>query len=162
MRATDVMIAGKTVVICGYGDVGKGCASAMKNCGAKVIVTEVDPICALQAAMEGYRVMTLESCLDFADIYVTATGNYNIITSTHMSTMKNNAIVGNIGHFDNEIDMAGLTAWEGIEHIEIKPQVDSYKFPTGNSVIILAAGRLLNLGCATGHPSFVMSNSFTN
>jgi len=121
MRATDVMIAGKTVVIAGYGDVGKGCASAMANCGAKVIVTEIDPICALQAAMEGYRVMTLEACLPFADIYVTATGNYNIITATHMSKMKNNAIVGNIGHFDNEIDMAGLTAWEGIEHLEIKP-----------------------------------------
>jgi len=162
MRATDVMIAGKTVVVAGYGDVGKGCASAMKNCGAKVIVTEVDPICALQAAMEGFRVMTLESCLDFADIYVTATGNFNIITATHMSKMKNNAIVGNIGHFDNEIDMAGLTAWEGVVQTEIKPQVDSYKFPDGHNVIILAAGRLLNLGCATGHPSFVMSNSFTN
>jgi len=121
MRATDVMIAGKTVVIAGFGDVGKGCASAMKNCGAKVIVTEIDPICALQAAMEGYRVMTLESCLSFADIYVTATGNYNIISATHMSQMKNNAIVGNIGHFDNEIDMAGLTGWSGIEHLEIKP-----------------------------------------
>merc|ERR1712151_10694 len=162
MRATDVMIAGKSVVICGFGDVGKGCASAMRNCGAKVIVTEIDPICALQAAMEGYRVMTLENCLDFADIYVTATGNFNIITATHMSKMKNNAIVGNIGHFDNEIDMAGLTAWPGIEQTEIKAQVDSYKFPDGHSVINLAAGRLLNLGCATGHPSFVMSNSFPN
>merc|ERR1712210_312809 len=160
MRATDVMIAGKTVVIAGYGDVGKGCASAMKNCGAKVIVTEVDPICALQAAMEGFRVMTLESCLDFADIYVTATGNFNIITATHMSKMKNNAIVGNIGHFDNEIDMDGLMAVT--KRINIKPQVDKFEFESGNGVIVLAEGRLLNLGCATGHPSFVMSASFTN
>jgi len=121
MRATDVMIAGKSVVICGFGDVGKGCASAMRNCGAKVIVTEVDPICALQAAMEGYRVMTLENCLEFADIYVTATGNFNIITATQMSKMKNNAIVGNIGHFDNEIDMAGLMGWEGVVETNIKP-----------------------------------------
>jgi len=162
MRATDVMIAGKKVVICGYGDVGKGCASAMKGCGAQVFVTEIDPICALQACMEGYQVVKMESIVSKADIFITATGNKKIITAEHMSRMKNNAIVGNIGHFDNEIDMAGLKAWEGIKKINIKPQCDRYVFPDNHGVIILAEGRLLNLGCATGHPSFVMSNSFTN
>ena len=162
MRATDVMIAGKTVVICGFGDVGKGSAASMKNQGAKVVVTEIDPICALQAAMEGYQVKKLESVIHEADIFVTTTGNKGIIMLEHMKKMKNNAIVGNIGHFDNEIDMEGLENFEGIKRIEIKPQVDRYVFPDGHGVIILAQGRLLNLGCATGHPSFVMSNSFTN
>jgi len=162
MRATDVMIAGKKVVICGYGDVGKGCASAMKNCGATVFVTEVDPICALQACMEGYQVVRIESVVGKADIFITATGNKKIITADHMKAMKNNAIVGNIGHFDNEIDMAGLKNVPGIKKINIKPQCDKWVFPDGHAVIILADGRLLNLGCATGHPSFVMSNSFTN
>jgi adenosylhomocysteinase len=162
MRATDVMIAGKKVVICGYGDVGKGCASAMKGCGAQVYVTEIDPICALQACMEGYQVVKMETIVSKADIFITATGNKKIITAEHMSKMKNNAIVGNIGHFDNEIDMAGLKSWEGIKKINIKPQCDRYVFPDNHGVIILAEGRLLNLGCATGHPSFVMSNSFTN
>merc|ERR1712238_65585 len=162
MRATDVMIAGKQVVICGFGDVGKGCASAMKNCGARVVVTEVDPICALQAAMEGYEVKRLDSVVKTADIFVTATGNYQIIMVEHMAQMKNNAIVGNIGHFDNEIDMAGLEGFPGIKCDNIKPQVDRFEFPDGHGVIVLAAGRLLNLGCATGHPSFVMSCSFTN
>jgi adenosylhomocysteinase len=162
MRATDVMIAGKKVVICGYGDVGKGCASAMKNCGACVYVTEVDPICALQACMEGYQVVRMETIVGKADIFVTATGNKKIITAEHMKLMKNNAIVGNIGHFDNEIDMAGLKNVPGIKKINIKPQCDKWVFPDGHAVIILAEGRLLNLGCATGHPSFVMSNSFTN
>lgn len=162
MRATDVMIAGKTVVICGYGDVGKGSAAAMKNQGAKVVVTEIDPICALQAAMEGFEVKKLSSVLDKADIFVTTTGNKGIIMAEDMKKMKNNAIVGNIGHFDNEIDMEGLETLPGIKRIEIKPQVDRYVFPDGHGVIILAQGRLLNLGCATGHPSFVMSNSFTN
>ena len=162
MRATDVMIAGKQVVICGFGDVGKGCAEAMKAAGARVVVTEVDPICALQACMQGYDVKKLSSVIDTADIFITATGNYGIILASDMEKMKNNAIVGNIGHFDNEIDMAGLEAIEGIERINIKPQCDKYKFADGHSVIILAEGRLMNLGCATGHPSFVMSASFTN
>lgn len=162
MRATDVMIAGKKVVICGYGDVGKGCASAMKACGARVIVTEVDPICALQACMEGFDVKRLESVVSHADIFITCTGNKNIIMAHHMAQMKNNAIVGNIGHFDNEIDMEGLENYPGIKRINIKPQCDRYEFPDGHGVIILAEGRLLNLGCATGHPSFVMSTSFTN
>ena len=162
MRATDVMIAGKQVVICGFGDVGKGCASAMKNSGARVVVTEVDPICALQAAMEGYEVKKIESVVSTADIFVTATGNKGIIMAHHMAQMKNNAIVGNIGHFDNEIDMDGLEKYPGIVRTEIKPQVDRYLFPDGHGIIILAQGRLLNLGCATGHPSFVMSCSFAN
>lgn len=162
MRATDVMIAGKRVVICGFGDVGKGCAEAMSSAGARVTVTEIDPICALQALMEGYDVKKLESVVADADIFVTTTGNFNIIMAEHMSKMKNNAIVGNIGHFDNEIDMAGLEGWPGVKRENIKPQCDRYVFPDGHGVIILAEGRLLNLGCATGHPSFVMSNSFTN
>ena len=161
-RATDVMLAGKVAVVCGYGDVGKGCAQSLKGQGARVIVTEIDPICALQAAMEGYQVTTLEDVVETADLFITATGNKNIITAEHMSRMKHNAIVGNIGHFDNEIDMAGLTRLAGIERITIKPQVDEWKFADGHSIIVLAEGRLLNLGCATGHPSFVMSNSFTN
>lgn len=162
MRATDVMIAGKRVVICGYGDVGKGCAAAMKACGARVIVTEIDPICALQACMEGLEVKRLESVIKEADIFITTTGNKGIIMASHMAQMKNNAIVGNIGHFDNEIDMDGIEAYPGIKRVNIKAQVDRYEFPDGHGVIILAQGRLLNLGCATGHPSFVMSNSFTN
>ena len=162
MRATDVMISGKEVVICGYGDVGKGCASSMRACGARVIVTEVDPICALQACMEGFAVRTLESVVAHADIFVTATGNRNIIMAHHMEKMKNNAIVGNIGHFDNEIDMAGLSGLPGIQVENVKPQVDRFIFQDGHAIIILASGRLLNLGCATGHPSFVMSCSFTN
>ena len=162
MRATDVMIAGKQVVVCAFGDVGKGCAQAMKAQGARVIVTEVDPICALQACMEGFEVKRLEDCLATADIYITATGNKDIIMAHHMAQMKNNAIVGNIGHFDNEIDMAGLEAYPGIKRTEIKPQTDRYEFPDGHGVIILAQGRLMNLGCATGHPSFVMSCSFAN
>ncbi|MAX26138.1 MAG: adenosylhomocysteinase [Phycisphaeraceae bacterium] len=161
-RATDVMMSGKVAVVCGYGDVGKGCCQSLKGQGARVIVTEVDPICALQAAMEGYEVLPLEDTLSYADIYVTTTGNFNIITADHMSKMKDKAIVGNIGHFDNEIDMAGLEKIEGIEKINIKPQYDAWKFPDGHEVLILAEGRLLNLGCATGHPSFVMSASFTN
>lgn len=159
-RATDVMIAGKRVVICGYGDVGKGCAQAMKSAGAVVLVTEVDPICALQAAMEGFSVVRLESVLSKADIFITTTGNKGIITFNHMSQMKNNAIVGNIGHFDNEIEMANLI--KGTTRENIKPQVDKFVFPDGHGIIVLAEGRLLNLGCATGHPSFVMSTSFTN
>jgi len=162
MRATDVMIAGKKVVIMGYGDVGKGCAAAMKACGARVTVTEVDPICALQALMEGLDVKRIESIVGEADIFITATGNKDIIMAKHMAQMKNNAIVGNIGHFDNEIDMAGLENYPGIKRVNIKPQCDRWEFPDGHGVIILAEGRLLNLGCATGHPSFVMSNSFTN
>ena len=162
MRATDVMIAGKQVVVCGYGDVGKGCAAAMKNCGARVIVTEVDPICALQACMEGLEVRRLSSVLPTADIYITATGNKNIIMAADMAQMKNNAIVCNIGHFDNEIDMAGLEAYPGIRIDPIKDQVDRFVFPDGHGIIVLARGRLMNLGCATGHPSFVMSCSFTN
>jgi len=162
MRATDVMIAGKRVVICGYGDVGKGCAAAMKAAGARVYITEIDPICALQACMEGYNVVKLESIVKDGDIFVSATGNKKVISITHMAQMKNNAIVGNIGHFDNEIDMAGLKNFPGIEKINIKPQLDKWVFPDGHAILVLAEGRLLNLGCATGHPSFVMSNSFTN
>ena len=162
MRATDVMIAGKRAVILGYGDVGKGCAAAMKAAGARVIVTECDPICALQACMEGFEVKRLENIVADGDIFVTSTGNKGIIMAHHMAQMKNNAIVGNIGHFDNEIDMDGLQKYPGIKHLEIKPQVDRYEFPDGHGVIILAQGRLLNLGCATGHPSFVMSCSFAN
>jgi len=162
MRATDVMLAGKKTVICGYGDVGKGCAAAMKAAGARVVVTEVDPICALQACMEGYEVKRLESVVASADIFVTNTGNKGIIMAKDMAQMKNNAIVGNIGHFDNEIDMEGVENYPGIKHENIKPQVDRYEFPDGHGVIILAQGRLLNLGCATGHPSFVMSCSFSN
>ena len=162
MRATDVMIAGKEVVILGFGDVGKGCAMAMKNSGARVVVTECDPICALQAAMEGYSVKKLSSVVGTADIFVTATGNKGIIMASDMAQMKNNAIVGNIGHFDNEIDMDGLEKYPGIKRTEIKAQVDRYEFPDGHGIIILAQGRLLNLGCATGHPSFVMSCSFAN
>jgi adenosylhomocysteinase len=161
-RATDVLIGGKVAVVCGYGDVGKGCAESLSGQGARVIVTEVDPICALQAAMEGYEVDTLDNVIGRADIFITATGNFNIITADHMSRMKHQAIVGNIGHFDNEIDMAGLTRIPGIERINIKPQVDKWVFPDGHAVIVLSEGRLLNLGNATGHPSFVMSNSFTN
>ncbi len=161
-RGTDVMIGGKTAVICGYGDVGKGCCDSLRGQGARVLVTEIDPICALQAAMDGYQVVTLEDVIDTADIFVTATGNRDIITADHMSRMKHQAIVGNIGHFDNEIDMAGLQATPGVEHINIKPQVDEWRFPDGHSIIVLSEGRLLNLGNATGHPSFVMSNSFTN
>lgn len=163
MRATDVMIAGKKAVVLGYGDVGKGCAQALSAAGARVTVTEVDPICALQALMEGFDVKRIESVVEEGDIFITCTGNKDIITAKHMSQMKNNAIVGNIGHFDNEIDMAGVETWTGIERINIKPQCDKFVFPeTKRGVIILAEGRLLNLGCATGHPSFVMSNSFTN
>jgi adenosylhomocysteinase len=162
MRATDVMIGGKMVVICGYGDVGKGCAQSMKGQGARVVIVEIDPICALQAAMEGYQVRTLDEVVDKGDIFITTTGNFNIITADHMAKMKDKAIVGNIGHFDNEIDMAGLKKVKGIERINIKPQYDEWRFPDGHSVMILAEGRLLNLGCATGHPSFVMSASFTN
>ncbi|HEX6667423.1 MAG TPA: adenosylhomocysteinase [Solirubrobacterales bacterium] len=161
-RGTDVMIGGKVAVICGYGDVGKGCASSLRGQGARVIVTEIDPICALQAAMEGYEVKTLEDVVETADIFVTATGNKDIITADHMARMKHNAIVGNIGHFDNEIEMATLEARPGVERINIKPQVDEWRFEDGHSVVILSEGRLLNLGNATGHPSFVMSNSFTN
>jgi adenosylhomocysteinase len=161
-RATDVMIAGKIAVICGYGDVGKGCAQSLRGQGARVIVTEIDPICALQAAMEGYQVTTLDDVVDTADIFVTTTGNMNVITVESMAKMKHNAIVGNIGHFDTEIDMAGLARYPGIERRNVKPQVDEWVFPDGHAIIVLAEGRLLNLGCATGHPSFVMSNSFTN
>jgi adenosylhomocysteinase len=160
-RATDVMIGGKVAVVCGYGDVGKGCASSLRGQGARVIVTEIDPICALQAAMEGYEVRRLEDVVGAADILVTTTGNKDIVTLGHMAAMKHNAIVGNIGHFDNEIGMAALEA-SGAERIEIKPQVDEWRFPDGHSIIVLSEGRLLNLGNATGHPSFVMSNSFTN
>lgn len=162
MRATDVMIAGKKAVVLGYGDVGKGCAAALKACGARVSVTEVDPICALQACMEGLEVKRLESMLKDADIYVTCTGNTGIIMVHHMAQMKNNAIVCNIGHFDNEIDMEGLENYPGIKRTNIKPQVDRWEFPDGHGILVLAEGRLVNLGCATGHPSFVMSNSFTN
>merc|ERR1712070_1211891 len=162
MRATDVMIGGKRALICGYGDVGKGCAFAMRGSGARVLVTECDPICALQACMEGFQVVTMEDVVGEIDIFVSATGNFNIITIDHMKKMKNNAIVRNIGHFDNEIDMAGLEGFPGIKCDNIKPQVDRFTFPDGHSIIVLASGRLLNLGCATGHPSFVMSCSFTN
>jgi adenosylhomocysteinase len=161
-RATDVLIGGKIAVVCGYGDVGKGCTESLRGQGARVIVTEIDPICALQAAMDGFQVARLEDVVATGDIFVTATGNYNIITAGHMSQMKHQAIVGNIGHFDNEIDMAGLARTPGIKRINIKPQVDEWVFADGHSVIILSEGRLLNLGNATGHPSFVMSNSFTN
>jgi adenosylhomocysteinase len=161
-RATDVLIGGKVAVICGYGDVGKGCAESLRGQGARVIVTEIDPICALQAAMDGYQVARLEDVVDTADIFVTATGNFHIITAEHMSRMKHQAIVGNIGHFDNEIDMAGLARQPGIRRTNIKPQVDEWTFADGHGVIVLSEGRLLNLGNATGHPSFVMSNSFTN
>jgi adenosylhomocysteinase len=161
-RATDVMIAGKTAVICGFGDVGKGCAESLRGQAARVIVTEVDPICALQAAMQGYEVKTLEDVVEWADIFITATGNRDIITADDMARMKHQAIVGNIGHFDNEIDMAGLERLPGVERINIKPQVDEWRFPDGHSILVLSEGRLLNLGNATGHPSFVMSNSFTN
>ena len=162
MRATDVMLGGKVAVVCGYGQVGKGCAQALAGQGCRVIVTEIDPICALQAAMEGFQVTTLEDVVGIADIFVTTTGNYDIITADHMARMKDKAIVGNIGHFDNEIDMAGLKKIPGIKHENIKAQYDEWTFPDGHSVLILAEGRLLNLGCATGHPSFVMSASFTN
>ena len=161
-RATDVMIGGKAAVVCGYGDVGKGCADSLRGQGARVIITEIDPICALQAAMEGYEVRTLDEVLETADIFITATGNRDVITADQMQRMKHQAIVGNIGHFDNEIDIAGLAAIDGIERINIKPQVDEWVFPDGHSIIVLSEGRLLNLGNATGHPSFVMSNSFTN
>jgi adenosylhomocysteinase len=161
-RATDVMIAGKLAVVCGYGEVGKGCAQALRGQGARVVVTEIDPICALQAAMEGFEVRKIDSVVDKADIFVTATGNKDIITAEHMSRMKDKAIVSNIGHFDNEIDMAGLKKVAGIKKVNIKPQYDEWVFPDGRSVLILAEGRLMNLGCATGHPSFVMSASFTN
>ena len=161
-RATDVMLSGKVCVVAGYGDVGKGSAQSLKGQGARVVITEIDPICALQAAMEGYQVTTLEDVIDTADVFITTTGNCDVITVDHMARMKHNAIVGNIGHFDTEIDMAGLAKFPGIERIVIKPQVDEWKFPDGHSIIVLAEGRLLNLGCATGHPSFVMSNSFTN
>jgi adenosylhomocysteinase len=163
MRATDVMLAGKSVVVCGYGDVGKGCAQAMRNAGARTMVTEIDPICALQAAMEGMQVVRLDDVIGTVDIVITATGNKGIVMKDDMMKMKNNAIVGNIGHFDNEIDMKGIYEHPGIERLTIKPQVDKFTFPeTGRGVIVLAEGRLLNLGCATGHPSFVMSCSFTN
>jgi adenosylhomocysteinase len=161
-RATDVMLGGKVAVVMGYGEVGKGCAQALRGQGCRVIVTEIDPICALQAAMEGFEVKTLDDAIETADIFITATGNLNIITVDHMKRMKDKAIVGNIGHFDNEIDMAGLKKTPGILRINIKPQYDEWKFKDGHSVLILAEGRLLNLGCATGHPSFVMSASFTN
>jgi adenosylhomocysteinase len=162
MRATDVMLGGKVAVVCGYGEVGKGCAQALRGQGCRVVVTEIDPICALQAAMEGYEVSTVDEWVSRADIFITATGNYNVIGVAEMSRMKDKAIVGNIGHFDNEIDMAGLKKVPGVEHINIKPQYDEWRFPDGHSVMVLAEGRLLNLGCATGHPSFVMSASFSN
>jgi adenosylhomocysteinase len=161
-RATDVMIGGKMAVICGYGDVGKGCAESLRGQGARVVITEIDPICALQAAMHGYEVRMLDEVLERADIFVTATGNRDIIRAEHMARMKHQAIVGNIGHFDNEIDVAGLANVDGIERVNIKPQVDEWVFPDGHAIILLSEGRLLNLGNATGHPSFVMSNSFTN
>ncbi len=161
-RATDVMIAGKVVVVCGYGDVGKGCAKSMRAYGARVIVTEIDPICALQAAMEGFEITTVEDALPEGNIFVTTTGNRDVITIEHMANMKDQAIVCNIGHFDNEIQVDKLNNFPGIEKIEIKPQVDKYLFPDGRSIFLLAEGRLVNLGCATGHPSFVMSNSFSN
>jgi len=161
-RATDVMLAGKVAVVCGYGDVGKGCAASLKGQGARVIVTEIDPICALQAAMEGFQVLTLDDVVETADIFITTTGNKDIITAAHMARMKHQAIVGNIGHFDNEIDMAGILRDEQVRRVTIKPQVDEFVFPDGHAIIVLSEGRLLNLGNATGHPSFVMSNSFTN
>jgi adenosylhomocysteinase len=161
-RGTDVMIAGKTAVICGYGDVGKGCAQSLRGQGARVLITEIDPICALQAAMDGYQVVRLDDVVETSDIFITATGNKDIITAADMERMKHQAIVGNIGHFDNEIDMAGLMRLDGIERNNIKPQVDEWRFSDGHSILVLSEGRLLNLGNATGHPSFVMSNSFTN
>lgn len=161
-RATDVMIAGKVVVVLGYGDVGKGCARSMASYGARVIVTEIDPICALQAAMEGFQVTTMEEAVKEGNIFVTTTGNRDVITIDHMKVMKDQAIVCNIGHFDNEIQVDKLVNYAGVQHVNIKPQVDKYTFPTGNAIFLLAEGRLVNLGCATGHPSFVMSNSFTN
>jgi adenosylhomocysteinase len=161
-RGTDVLIGGKVAVVCGYGDVGKGCAESLRGQGARVVVTEIDPICALQAAMDGYQVATLDDVVGSADIFVTATGNRDVITAAHMARMKHQAIVGNIGHFDNEIDIAGLTGSEGVRRVNIKPQVDEWLFPDGHAIIVLSEGRLLNLGNATGHPSFVMSNSFTN
>ena len=160
-RATDVMLGGKVACVLGYGDVGKGCAASLAGQGARVVVTEVDPICALQAAMEGYQVVRLEDVMETADIFITATGNKDIITAQHMARMKHQAIVGNIGHFDNEIDMAGLQQMSDVQRVNIKPQVDEYLFPDGHSVIILSEGRLLNLGNATGHPSFVMSCSLS-
>src|SRR5687768_8226918 len=162
LRASDVMLAGKVAVICGYGDVGKGCAQSLRGQGARVVITEIDPICALQAAMEGYQVTTLEDVVETADIFITATGNFNIISAGDMARMKDKAIVANIGHFDNEIDMAGLKKVKGIKRVNIKPQYDEFVFPDGHSVLILAEGRLMNFGCATGHPSFVMSASSTN
>jgi adenosylhomocysteinase len=161
-RGTDVLIGGKVALVCGYGDVGKGCAESLRGQGARVIITEIDPICALQAAMDGYQVTTLEDALPYVDIFVTTTGNKDIITADHMAKMKHQAIVGNIGHFDNEIDMAGLERTPGIKRINVKPQVDEWTFADGHTIIVLSEGRLLNLGNATGHPSFVMSNSFTN
>src|SRR5918999_70062 len=161
-RATDVMIGGKTALICGYGDVGKGCAQSLRGQGARVVIAEIDPICALQAAMDGYQVVTLEDVVETADIFITATGNRDVIGAHHMERMKHQAIVGNIGHFDNEIDMAGLARVPGVERVTVKPQVDEWRFADGHSIIVLSEGRLLNLGNATGHPSFVMSNSFTN
>jgi adenosylhomocysteinase len=161
-RATDVLIGGKVAVVCGYGDVGKGCAESLRGQGARVIVTEIDPICALQAAMDGYQVSTLEDVLGIADIVITATGNKDVVTADQMSRMKHQAILGNIGHFDNEIDIAGLETYAGVERKNVKPQVDVWTFPSGNAIIVLSEGRLMNLGNATGHPSFVMSNSFTN
>jgi adenosylhomocysteinase len=161
-RATDVLIGGKVTVVFGYGDVGKGCADSLRGQGARVIVTEVDPICALQAAMDGFQVTTIDDVVETADIFITATGCKNVITADHMSRMKHQAIVGNIGHFDNEIDMAGLSRRADVERVNVKPQVDEWRFADGHSIIVLSEGRLLNLGNATGHPSFVMSNSFTN
>ena len=161
-RATDIMLAGKVAVVCGYGDVGKGCAHSLRSYGARVIVTEIDPICALQASMEGFEVKPVEEALSEANLYVTATGNLGIITAEHMKRMKDHAIVCNIGHFDNEIEVADLLKIKGLKHVNIKPQVDKYSFPNGNAIFVLAEGRLVNLGCATGHPSFVMSNSFSN
>jgi adenosylhomocysteinase len=161
-RGTDVMVAGKTVVVCGYGDVGKGCAQSMRGFGARVLVTEIDPICALQASMEGYEVTTVEEALAEGDIYVTCTGNRDVITIDHMEKMKDQAIVCNIGHFDNEIQVEKLEKYPGIKEMNIKPQVDKFTFPDGHDIILLSRGRLVNLGNATGHPSFVMSNSFTN
>jgi adenosylhomocysteinase len=162
MRATDIMLAGKVALICGYGDVGKGCAQSLAGQKCRVLVTEVDPICALQACMDGHEVVRIEDVIDQIDIFVTATGNFNVITADHMTKMKDKAVVGNIGHFDNEIDMAGLANLQGVQRTVVKPQVDVWTFPAGHSIIVLAEGRLLNLGCATGHPSFVMSNSFSN
>ncbi|MGH2856600.1 MAG: adenosylhomocysteinase, partial [Solirubrobacteraceae bacterium] len=161
-RGTDVLIGGKVAVVCGYGDVGKGCAESLRGQGARVIVTEIDPICALQAAMDGYQVARIEDVIAEADIFITATGNKDVLTAAHMAQMKHQAIVGNIGHFDNEIDMAGLERIDGIRRVTVKPQVDEWAFPDGHTIIVLSEGRLLNLGNATGHPSFVMSNSFTN